>query len=772
MVITHIKREEVQAFIVSFVILFLETALFHILMFVHNYLEANMVISYALLGLAIGSITTYYFRKIDKLNFNVLTLLLMLSIAAAFINIVRFPSNTFLSPFIILPFLLGNVAITSFYMRANANRIYFFSLTGATAGVFFAVWSIPLLKSENAVFACIALLSVMALIGQGKRFRKSGIVIFSALLVGVVFLIGFNLKYHNFELERITKRDGQSPGKVFSIIKKNRNDYGLVLSKDNLISRISVIGNKRDKSRFVYFDGDSNDTIRIGRIFRTGNDPRVPFMHKKPGSDKGEIYLKDPEVLIIGPAAQGIVKPLKYLAKDPAKIDAVEINPAIVDIMMEEMFEYSGRAYEGLSVYVMDGRAFLGQTKKRYDLITLLNTYKVMNIGYFGEPDFIHTKEAFNEYFDHLTDNGFILLEERDLNRNGKFAIFRLLNNIITVLKERGYEYPEKHFFVYNWNYPKGAASNRWYTMIVVKKTPLDEDDIAYFKKWIPNRKLLRKRSKVRLRMEYLPGKSLGTDYARFILSGDEGRENFFGKKISLKPSTDDWPYIFAVRKDKRGLKKMLICVGSVCLLLFFGIMVIFAVTFKSKFKKLPSIFTVYFIFLGLGYFIAEIGLINFYQKYTGSPTNSFIFILGSLLFASGIGSYCSRQYNTRAVKLSFAGIILVLLYHLFINKYLIGALHLKIMANNVLIALTVFPLGYFMGIPFPFGVERVKKSFGEKYVALFYAVNCIASTFAIVFGIYFSVVAGFMITFTVAIVCYLAALLLIFCLGKLPLSD
>lgn len=63
------KKEEIQVFVVSFVLLFLETAFFHILMFTHNYLDAISIISYALIGLAIGSLITYFIKEYNELTF-------------------------------------------------------------------------------------------------------------------------------------------------------------------------------------------------------------------------------------------------------------------------------------------------------------------------------------------------------------------------------------------------------------------------------------------------------------------------------------------------------------------------------------------------------------------------------------------------------------------------------------------------------------------------------------------------------------------------------
>jgi hypothetical protein len=110
-------------------------------------------------------------------------------------------------------------------------------------------------------------------------------------------------------------------------------------------------------------------------------------------------------------------------------------------------------------------------------------------------------------------------------------------------------------------------------------------------------------------------------------------------------------------------------------------------------------------------------------------------------------------------------------LYHLFINKYLIEAVSYKPLISSLIIALTVFPLGYCMGIPFPNGVEIIKSNISGKYIAVFYSINSIFSTFAVVLGLYLSIAYGFRVTFAVGVSCYFIATGLFYFFTKRSLS-
>jgi transposase InsO family protein len=70
--------------------------------------------------------------------------------------------------------------------------------------------------------------------------------------------------------------------------------------------------------------------------------------------------------------------------------------------MRNELWDLSGRAYEKVDVKIIDARTYMKQSDKHYDIITMLNTYTTQVIGYFGEPDFIHTQEAKNVLFEYI----------------------------------------------------------------------------------------------------------------------------------------------------------------------------------------------------------------------------------------------------------------------------------------------------------------------------------------------------------------------------------
>ena len=118
--------------------------------------------------------------------------------------------------------------------------------------------------------------------------------------------------------------------------------------------------------------------------------------------------------LVIGPGGgRDLVSALVFGA---AHVDGVEINPIIADDVMRDRFrEYSGGIYTNprVRITIDDGRSFVRRTPDRYDVIqaSLVDTWAATAAGaYTLTENTLYTVEAFNDYLDHLTDDGVLTI--------------------------------------------------------------------------------------------------------------------------------------------------------------------------------------------------------------------------------------------------------------------------------------------------------------------------------------------------------------------------
>ena len=144
-----------------------------------------------------------------------------------------------------------------------------------------------------------------------------------------------------------------------------------------------------------------------------GKNPRADSPSPQP-----QLSLRRPAsgftALVIGPGGgRDLVSALVFGAE---RIDGVEINPIIADDVMRDRFrEYSGGIYTNprVRITIDDGRSFVRRTPERYDVIqaSLVDTWAATAAGaYTLTENTLYTVEAFNDYLDHLTDDGVLTI--------------------------------------------------------------------------------------------------------------------------------------------------------------------------------------------------------------------------------------------------------------------------------------------------------------------------------------------------------------------------
>src|SRR5262249_13689667 len=143
--------------------------------------------------------------------------------------------------------------------------------------------------------------------------------------------------------------------------------------------------------------------------------------------------VKNPDVLIIG--SGGGVEVNSALDYHPRSITAVELDPQICKIVMGQFAPFIGGIYSfpGVRLINEEGRSFVRRSSQKFDIIQQKNNSHPMAVASGAlnlSETYLLTKEAFEEYIDHLNPNGFITIE-----RHGGT---RLLNLAAEVWKDRG----------------------------------------------------------------------------------------------------------------------------------------------------------------------------------------------------------------------------------------------------------------------------------------------------------------------------------------------
>ena len=104
---------------------------------------------------------------------------------------------------------------------------------------------------------------------------------------------------------------------------------------------------------------------------------------------------------------------MQALYHQASHIDAVELNPQMVELVDEVFADFTGAIYQrpGVSVYNREARGFVTTDNKRYDLIqvALIDSFGASSAGLYAlSENYLYTLEAFTRYLEHLAPGGIL----------------------------------------------------------------------------------------------------------------------------------------------------------------------------------------------------------------------------------------------------------------------------------------------------------------------------------------------------------------------------
>lgn len=368
--------------------------------------------------------------------------------------------------------------------------------------------------------------------------------------------------------------------------------------------------------------------------------------------------------------------------------------------------EFSGYIYHDPRVKVVteDARTYVKRHKGEFDIIYSLssNTWAAFGSGSFAlAENYLFTTEAFADYWDALSEGGFMSMEHQAY-------MARIVSMVRDGLKSRGVEDPAQHFAVYD--LPKMRRK-----LLLISKRPLT-DEIRY-NAYGP---LTREREDFIYLLYPAPDSLAGNLINLVVTEGWEAVED--SAHTNIRPCTDDRPFAAQMGHwknfSRENLRKMnmyaefmgfplastlILVILAVVLVLFIPLNLI---PYMREGPKLGVVPWLYFFAIGMGFMMIEVVLIQKYTLFIGASIYSIATVLLTLLVACGIGSRYSRSVTT---TVAFLGILIWLALDILVLGHVTRALAgLMMLPRAVVTAALIFPLGFFMGMPFPKGTIRV----------------------------------------------------------------
>jgi len=509
--------------------------------------------------------------------------------------------------------------------------------------------------------------------------------------------------------------------------------------------------------------------------FQHEEEPALEFLSFLPSSFAYTLNQRASALIIEPKGGLDVLAALYFKAR---QIKVIESNPLIIKLLNQELAAFSGSLYQKKKMHLVSAnvRTTLKQDKERYDLIvfSLTDIFGSSSTGVYGfRENYFYTLESFSHLLERLSPHGIIGVTLFLLPPPRKEI--RLLATWVKTL-EKAQKDPSLHL----------AAIRSWGTIsYFIKKTPFAPQDIIKLKAF----------SKERLfDLVYYPGiKAEETNiYNKFdepiyynltlqLLESKTRKELYENYLFQLKPATDNRPFFFNFYKLNRmkvtykalGQKWLPLLQGGflVPLLLFQSLIVAFLLillpvfVLKRNIRSRKGIFLkvfFYFSLIGAAFMFVEITWIQKFILFLGHPLYSVSAIIFSLLVSSGLGSFFSKSLFGQNLKkkLRLSLILcssLILIYMFFLPLFLENFLGLKFSLKITLTFLVIFPLGFFMGFPFPTGI-RILESEEKRIIPWGWAANAFSSVINSVFALLIAFWGGYNLVLILAAAGYLLA--------------
>jgi len=491
-------------------------------------------------------------------------------------------------------------------------------------------------------------------------------------------------------------------------------------------------------------------------------------------------HLQTPKkVLLLG--AGGGAGILQALYHDAGRIDAVEINPQVVQLVRVHFGEFSGGIFDHarVDVQISEARGFLQRATSRYNLIQFPIPDSSANAaaGIHGlNENYLYTVEAITQAIKRLDDQGYIALT-RGITLPPRDSL-KLFAGAIAALETAGAKNIKRRL----------ALIRGWQTStLLIKNGEIGIADINAIKEFC------RRRS---FDLAYYPGmpaheanryNQLKASYfydAAQALLGSQRDQFLHDYKFNLEPATDDRPFhshffkwsslTELIRLRHRGggaLLEMgyLTLVITLLLALLFSILLIllplnFIRRDRSRTVRYSSTRVLsYFSALGLGFLLMEIAFLQKFILLLHHPIYAASVVLGSFLLAAGAGSAYAQRFTGQAASkkvtaTAVAAIIILGLVYLALLGPLMqfaGSWHLT--AKILLSIALITPLGFCMGMPFPMGLSRLASG-PSSLTAWAWGINGCASVISAILATLLAIHFGFNAVILLALACYCVA--------------
>ena len=551
----------------------------------------------------------------------------------------------------------------------------------------------------------------------------------------------------------------------------------------NSISRITVEHEVTNAAPFYWGPSISapDNALVSYKVLRIDGDAGTPITNLGDGGLASHGYLAydvtnvayaAPNIeraAIIGVGGGRDVISAKYFGVN--QVTALDVNNVQIDLLSNdpEYSRYAGiNSLDGVDLIHHEARSWFRQTDQKFDLIqmSLIDTWAATGAGAFAlSENGLYTTDAWSEIIDRLDPGGMFTVSRWSAESQNDTA--RILSLAMAVLLDRGIENPKSHIFM---------TSSGTVVTLMIGIDPLSLaqlDALEGRSKEMTFNILLSPRTNA---PDGLLGEVSQAKNLRDLRSISRRQE------YDISPTSDMRPFFFnqaRVNDPVKVIKRVIFdktrsgvwfgqskATLNLYLIILFSIgMVVYVIIRPLRFhaaefeKSYLISSTGYFLFLGLGFMLLEISLLQVLGVFLGHPSYGLGVLLFSLIFFTGLGSFLSERITIESARsgLLWGGMILaytvVLALQLPEIFRLFGAFNL---AGRAAVSVGLMaPLGLLLGYGFPTGF-RLANRINPNSTAWLWGVNGAAGVLGSAIAIALNISLGINITLAIGGICYL----------------
>ena len=688
---------------------------------------------------------------------------------------------------LLIPFFLAGYALIAVFSKyaSKIQKLYFWDLAGAGLGTVLVIPFIAKVGPGGLIVFASALGLLAAALFSSSRAMTRACVALAVVIAAVPIFRGVNyidFKYH------MDKRG------IMAAIAAGKDE----LVRWDPISKIDVIdetfhpedavpwhqsGDRKalqydggnQTSYFYKFDGDYKalrELMETHRAKVNENFWQIGVLASH--------YLKrdtDHSVLVIGSAGGQETK--AAVTYGATYVDSVELVPTVVDLATGPYSAYIGNVFHNPVVHphAGEGRSFVRHSGRKYDIIQIYSNHTSSSIAQGSgalSPVYLQTEEAYQEYFSHLSDNGILHINH--------YAYPRMITTAALAWKNMGRTDFARHVIVFF------SPSELTLPTLLIKMQPWTAVEVSQLSAFLGSTQLPENQRLVLVENPLDPSKSfLSADF----YSGDFPKDLADRLPVDLTPRTDDNPYFGEIRRADhtvvpdpksfldpgtaevvnlslvRGIPmdRIHLYVTAAASAVFMLLFVLVPLRFSKVGREegsaaLPLL--AYFSCLGAGFITFELVFIQKFMHLIGSPLYTYSTVIFTMLLGAGLGSAASEKLGigvrTRWT-VPFVGVIalgtaILLLYPWAANL----ALALPLGGRVFVAALMIFPLGFFLGMPFPLGILAIANQ-PRGAIAWAWGMNGLFTVVGGLASVVISLFRGFNFAISVALVLYAVAM-------------